>query len=222
MPYLVRLVRDTRGGWIYCREGKPEGLALVLASTQLHGIRSAQQAESTRSAVRTYLRAGRVEAESLTALVREEMLVHGRTVGRVSVCCAVLDPVGGLIHLARWGACPVLHRIAQDGDMVWLDRNSRQGSAPMDERIFTETLTLAPGDVVIMLSESVLDALGPERRRFGSERLAALVAEAQTLDAAALADRIDQSLLAFTDGAPANSDRTLFVVKRPAVNGNLS
>ena len=220
VPYLVRLIRDPRGGWTYCREGNAEGIALVLATTQLYGIRAAQQTESTRSAVRTYLRTGKAEAEALTTLVREEMRVHGRTVGRVSVGCAVLDLVRGVMHLARWGACPVLHRVARDGAMVWLDREHRSASMPRDERIFTDTLLLGTDDVVLMFSESVLNALGPERQRFGSERLEAMVTQAEHQDAPTLADRIDQSLTAFTDGVPANADRTLFVVRRTAVTGS--
>ena len=214
VPYLVSLKRDTRGGWMHCREGEPEGLALVLVTTQLHGLRAAQEAESLRSAVRTLLRAGRVEAEALAALVREETLVHGRAVGRIALCCGVLDSAAGVLRLARWGPCPVLHRVAQDGAMLWLDGDDRESAAPPDERIFTQTLSLAPGDVVVLLSESVLDTLGSERQRFGRERLQALLEQAQDQDAPTLAEEIEESLLTFTDATPATSDRTLFVMRR--------
>jgi serine phosphatase RsbU (regulator of sigma subunit) len=218
VPYLVRLVRDTRGGWIDGREGEPEGVALVLATTQLGGIRAAKQAESTRSAVRTYLRAGQADTESLTALVREEMVLQGRAVGRVSVCCVIFDLMDGVMHLGRWGDCPVLYRPGRDGEAIWIDRRDRSVTAPMDERVFTETLPFTPDDVVLVLSRSVLDALGSDRRRFGRERLKTLLSGSTDRDATTLVDEIDESLVGFTDGAPTNSDQTLFVVKRTIVN----
>lgn len=75
---------------------------------------------------------------------------------------------------------------------------------------------LDPGDVLVVFSDGVSEALSPTGEEFGIERLAEVIKDNLQLPGAGLRDKIDSALSKFTNNSPSKDDITLLIVKRKA------
>ncbi len=78
----------------------------------------------------------------------------------------------------------------------------------------SETVELAPDDVLVLFSDGVTESRNPQRELFGDERLESIVVEHWSESAEEIRVAILAELERFTEGAPAFDDVTLMVVKR--------
>jgi len=67
--------------------------------------------------------------------------------------------------------------------------------------------------VVVMYTDGVTEAAGPDNQMFGEERLEDLVRESVGLSAEEIKQRILDEVLSFTAGLPQGDDITLIVLK---------
>jgi len=87
----------------------------------------------------------------------------------------------------------------------------------MAEADFREGHTkLNPGDVLVIYSDGVSEAVSPSGEEFGPTRLYEAVARNLDASAAGIRDRIESALTKFSQGTPAADDITLVIVKRLA------
>ena len=73
---------------------------------------------------------------------------------------------------------------------------------------------LEPGDVLVLFSDGVTEAVNPRDEDFGEARLVELVASLRERPAAEIVEEINSAVTAFTEGAPAADDITVVVVRR--------
>ena len=83
-----------------------------------------------------------------------------------------------------------------------------------DTRYGHAEVTLGDGDLLVLYSDGISEAMNPEREEYGQDRLARVVAEhgrepLDDLDAA-----IERDLGAFVEGVPFTDDRTLVMIRR--------
>jgi predicted ester cyclase len=76
-----------------------------------------------------------------------------------------------------------------------------------------EVVQLDPGDVLVVFSDGVTEALNARDEEFGDERLMACVRASRELTPSALLERLLGALRDFTQGAAQNDDRTLLVMQ---------
>ena len=76
------------------------------------------------------------------------------------------------------------------------------------------TLTFAPGDVLLIYSDGVTEAMNTAREQFGEDHLTALVAAHAHESATALIEKLLAAVDHHTGSAPQTDDMTLLVVKR--------
>jgi sigma-B regulation protein RsbU (phosphoserine phosphatase) len=81
-----------------------------------------------------------------------------------------------------------------------------------DSQYDEATLTLQRGDQLIFYTDGITEGRNPRGEQFGTDRLDQALADC-TLQAQALLDAILQSLETFTEGHPADDDRTLIVAR---------
>ena len=74
-------------------------------------------------------------------------------------------------------------------------------------------LVLEPGDVLVLYTDGVTEALSPEGEEFGRDRVAQVVEENYTLPARELIASLQMAVLEWTANAGANDDVTFFVIK---------
>jgi len=87
----------------------------------------------------------------------------------------------------------------------------------MSDAEFREGHTqLHPGDVLVIYSDGVSEAVNPNGEEFGPTRLYEVVARNLDASAGGIRDRIESALTKFCQGTPAADDITLVICKRLA------
>jgi sigma-B regulation protein RsbU (phosphoserine phosphatase) len=71
-----------------------------------------------------------------------------------------------------------------------------------------------PGEVLLMLTDGILERRDRAGEFFGLDRVRAIVREGQAQPAQAILDRLFESALAWGEGRPWEDDATVVVVKR--------
>jgi len=146
---------------------------------------------------------------------------HRRRERRVFVTAvlAALRPGTGEMELVRAGHNPPL-LVRAGGEISFLKPAGlafgMAGAGAFDPRLGAETVVLAPGDLVLLYSDGITEAMDRTEAQFSEERLiAALSAPADAPnDAAALCARIVDAVNAFAAGAPQHDDMTLVAIRR--------
>src|SRR5438093_4427877 len=133
----------------------------------------------------------------------------------VTLFYAELDPETGSLCFLNAGHNPPLI-VHAGGTMEQL----AAGGLPlgiMPNADFREGRTrLHPGDVLMIYSDGVTEAVNPKGEEFGPTRLYEVVARNIDSSAAGIRDRIEAALTKFCQGTPAADDITLVIVKRQA------
>jgi sigma-B regulation protein RsbU (phosphoserine phosphatase) len=80
-------------------------------------------------------------------------------------------------------------------------------------QISTETVELAHGDILLLYTDGVTEAINAAEDQFGRDRLAALVRQGADLSAKEVVQTLRQGLQEFTNGQPLADDTTILVAK---------
>ncbi|MCI0345908.1 MAG: PP2C family protein-serine/threonine phosphatase [Chloroflexi bacterium] len=205
---------NTIGGDYYDFLPLAEGrLGLAVGDASGHGIAAGLLMAIANAALKSALELDPDPRRILEAVHR----VLTRTGGRrafMTLFFAVLDPSRHRLEYACAGhPFPLLRRA--DGTVRELDT---AGSLPLGLReevaVRTGAAELAPGDLLVLFTDGLPEALDAEGRAFGFERLSALVAEGGA------PQRLHDAILAahrgHVGGLPATDDSTLVVVQRAA------
>jgi sigma-B regulation protein RsbU (phosphoserine phosphatase) len=76
------------------------------------------------------------------------------------------------------------------------------------------TVTMEPGDILVLFSDGVTEAVNPADEDFGEQRLADLVASLRERPANEIVEAIHAEVAKFTQGAPPADDITVVVARR--------
>ena len=132
----------------------------------------------------------------------------------VSVFYACLDPHTGEIRYANGGHPPPILRSA-NGSTVIVEGGEGTVLGVDDTLDYaSDTLTLAPGELIHMCTDGVWEAFDNERNQFGEDRLRRCLAECQETTAAGVARAVNSAISDFTDGAPVHDDITNLIVRQ--------
>src|SRR5262245_4929070 len=139
----------------------------------------------------------------------------------VTLFYAELDPrIGQLTFLNAGHNPPLIVHAA--GTMEQL----ASGGLPlgiMADAEFREGRTLLhPGDVLVVYSDGVSEAVNPNGEEFGPTRLYEVVARNLDASASGIRDRIESALTKFCQGTPAADDITLVICKRVPESAEVS
>jgi phosphoserine phosphatase len=83
-------------------------------------------------------------------------------------------------------------------------------------------LDLAPGDILVLLSDGFYEQLDPAGEEFGEARVEALVRQHHAGTVAALRDTIVRAVAAHASGTPQADDMTAVLLKRTAAAAGLA
>ncbi len=179
-----------------------KGTAAALLMSSLHAAVHAQ-ADANDSIVKTISAVNRYLVESIPP---------NRF---VTLFYAELDPKNGSLAFLNAGHNPPLI-VHAGGTMEQL----ASGGLPLGilaDADFREGRTkLYPGDVLVIYSDGVSEAVNPNGEEFGATRLYEVVARNLDTSASGIRDRIESALTKFCQGTPAADDITLVIVKRLA------
>ena len=81
------------------------------------------------------------------------------------------------------------------------------------ELLEEHSVALAAGDVIVMYTDGITEAMNTESDMFGDSRLSRIVEEHGHLDSSELRERILREIEAFVGGADQHDDMTMILLK---------
>ncbi len=144
-------------------------------------------------------------------LYRRTPLAKYATAMLVSV--DVAGAVTGRLGFTNAGHNPAL-LVRADGTVERLGATGPPIGLLADARFTQQERTLAPGDLLALYTDGIVEACDPDDEEFGIERLQAFVVAQRNAPLEALAEGLDQELERFVRGVPYADDRTLVLLRR--------
>jgi sigma-B regulation protein RsbU (phosphoserine phosphatase) len=210
---------DEVGGDFYDFYDLGEGtLGLAIGDASGHGLPAALLVRD----VVTGLRMG-IEKELKVAHVFEKLnrVIHrSRLSSRfVSVFYAELERDGNLVYVNAGHQPPILFFREQKPGQASEVELSNGGTVigPLPEARFRRGFArLHPGEVLLLLTDGILERRDRQGEFFGDERVRAVVRQHQAEPAPVILEKLFEAALAFGNGRPWEDDATIVVVKRAA------
>ena len=136
----------------------------------------------------------------------------------ISMTYAVIDLEARTLTCARAGHTPLLvvrgddsRVIVPEGMVLGL---SLPGAAVRFGQLLQEyTQPLLPGDVVVLYTDGITEAMNPDGDLFGDTNLARVVTAHRALDSAGIRERVVRDVRAFAGAAEPHDDMTMVVLK---------
>ena len=193
----------------------PDGYVLAIADATGHGIASALSSVQMRGMLRLGLRLRQPIvkiAEEVNAQLCED-LPNGRF---VTAWFARLDGRTGDVHTVSAGQGPILHyrRATDDFASTSADMPPFGVAALPYSDGDSQRYAMAPGDVLVAITDGFYEAPDAERNLFGEERVQEIVRAARDRPAREILEAIKSAVHDFSGHRPLEDDQTGLVVKR--------
>ena len=186
-------------------------IALAIADVTGKGVPAALFMAMSKALTGIALARNAADPGAIAATINDELLSDDGQAMSVTMLLAILDLTSGEIRLVCAGhEDPILVPASGAANRIRLD-----GGPPfsvIDFKYPTETLTLSPGDTLVLVTDGVTEAQNADRELFGSDRLLSgntLVAGSAT----AICEAIQAEVRRFEDGTEATDDLTVMVVR---------
>ncbi|MEW6368078.1 MAG: SpoIIE family protein phosphatase [Acidobacteriota bacterium] len=131
----------------------------------------------------------------------------------VTAFIAALDVASGTLTYANAGHCQALV-VRHSGDAEWLGPTGIPLAVLPEWDYASAEIGLAPGELLVLYTDGVTEALSAEGEEYGQGRLlnAAVAHRSDPLDA--MVGALEADLEAFAQGVPFADDRTMVIVRR--------
>ncbi len=183
---------------------------LALADVSGKGIAAALLAAMAQGALQAQF-AGNMPLPEVVASLNKVLVQRSASNNFITLFCAVLDRDGQFTYINAGHNLPILAR--ENGQTEMLTTKSVVlGAFDFVEYNPRET-RLVSGDVVVIYTDGVTEAVNTNNEMFGDERLENLVRENVNLSADEIKKKILDEVLSFTRGLPQGDDITMIVLK---------
>ncbi|MBI4125889.1 MAG: SpoIIE family protein phosphatase [Deltaproteobacteria bacterium] len=210
-----RLVTAERVGGDYydCFPAHPKRPAFVVADVSGHSIGAAMIMAAFRASVRAQQDSDyspAMLAQRVNQILFEDLFQAEQFISMVYLQYARSRQV---IQLTNGGHPPPLLMRAREGKVEWLSTDDPLLGIESHSIFHEKKLVVAPGDVLVLYTDGVIEAANPSGERFGTERLVACVADAVHGSAQQMVDVLVESVSAFIDPSVPRDDITALVIK---------
>jgi len=195
--------------------GERRQLGIAVGDISGKGLGAALMLSGTVVALNTVVQRDSGPAKVAEALHQAMHPYTGRNQMNIALSYAMLEQHdrGWLLRAVGAGSIPPLVRRAS-GDTTWLETAGFPLGAVAVQRYDEVQIELRPGDMVLLLSDGVVEAMSAERELFGFDRLAATVAGLPAdADARTVETRVLEAVYRHSDGSEQHDDITLVVVR---------
>lgn len=124
----------------------------------------------------------------------------------------ILDASNRTLHYSNAGHNPPLLIDAQ-GATRFIEWGEQPLGMFRDTRYHEHYHTFRPGEILVLYTDGVTEALSPNGEEFGRDRLITAVKNGSTLGARELIASMQRDVLQWTDGVGLTDDATFFVIK---------
>jgi serine phosphatase RsbU (regulator of sigma subunit) len=184
--------------------------AFALGDVSGKGVAAGLLAAMAQGALQAQFTSNMPLAEVVSSL--NKVLVQRSDSNRfITLFCATLDPDGHFTYINAGHNLPILARA--NGETETLTTKSVLLGAFDFVEYKPKQTRLHAGDVVVMYTDGVSEAVDADNEMFGEDRLENLVKDSVSLSAEEIRRRILDAVLSFTAGLPQGDDITLIVLK---------
>lgn len=214
---------DQTGGDTYDFMPLPDGeWMFVVADATGHGVGPAIVIAETRAMLRaicmqTTSGAGQSGPNVPSVLQTvNDLLIVDLDDGRFVTCfLGLLDPVRRSLTYASAGHGPMLfYSRASDTFETAGATSIPLGIAGNTDYQDTATRILEPGDFAAIITDGFIEAVNPQGREFGVERVCELLRSVRDLPPAEMIDRLHHAVVKFTDGQPQADNLTVVIIRK--------
>jgi sigma-B regulation protein RsbU (phosphoserine phosphatase) len=186
---------------------------LVIADVAGHGVSSGLHMASVQTALRTLVPLCETPVEVLGRINR----LYSHNINFTSFVTLFMGKfeTGGYFTYSNAGHNPPLlfRRNRDGGEHHWLEPTGAAIGLVEDIGLRSQRARLEPGDVLLLYTDGVTEAMSPAREQFGVEGLARAVQRTAGLSSRDLVQALRQDLQAFTAGQPPADDTTIFACR---------
>jgi sigma-B regulation protein RsbU (phosphoserine phosphatase) len=136
----------------------------------------------------------------------------------ITMTYAIIDLEAATLTLARAGHTPTIvvsdgasHLITPEGMVLGL-RLPGAGQR-FEEMLREHSRPIAAGDVIVLYTDGITEAMDADGELFGDTALAHVLASQQHLDAAGIRERVLREVMAFVGDAEPHDDMTMVIIK---------
>ncbi len=186
-----------------------EGFGFAVADISGKGVPAALLAAALQGAFAAHAMSSASPADAITV---GNSVLYGRFEGKfATMFYGVVAPDGDFAYCNAGHNPPLLIRTT--GEMMKLETGGRVLGLFADNHYEEGHLPLQPGDLILLFSDGLPEAVDPAGNEFGDERIEALIKQYAALAPPDLLDRVLQDVTAFEAGAAARDDLTIFVLR---------
>jgi sigma-B regulation protein RsbU (phosphoserine phosphatase) len=183
---------------------------LVMADVSGHGVSAGMFMSSLQTAFHTLVPEANSPLDVLERINR--LYIHNINFATfVTIFFGKYDPQTRILSYANAGHNSVyLYRVATNQE-IWL-RPTGPAIGVMDGfTIRTEDVRLEPGDILLLYTDGITEAINQQGTLWGEDRLADIIRQNANSSAEQLIQKILQALKDHTDGSPLADDITLMI-----------
>lgn len=201
------------GGDYYDFLAYPDGrVGLVIADVAGKGMPAALMMTGLQAKVQAFAESA-AEPEAVVARLNRSLCATYPDNRFVTLVHCILDPRGGEVTYCNAGHNPPLLVRASE-EVVRLDEGGPVlGVLPL-ARFLGQRVRFEPGDVLLLYSDGVTEAVNPAGEEFGEERLVGILKQQGYGAAQAIVTSVYEAVQAWTEGQPAADDITVVVACR--------
>jgi len=187
-------------------------LGLVVADVADKGVPAALFMALSRTLVRVTTHDGRRPAKALQR-ANELIIADAHSDLFVTVFYAILDPQTGTLTYTSGGHNPPL-LIRRNGQVESLRARGIVLGIVEYIELEEKCVTLEPGDVLVLYTDGVTDAINADEEEFGLTRLTEVIQRTRKQSPSDIIAAINSEVMAFVGNTPQFDDFTLAVLKR--------
>ena len=185
---------------------------LVIADVSGKGVPAALFMALSRTLIRASTLAN---ADPATAIGHANQLIceDSKTSMFVTLFYAILDSRAMTLNYVNAGHNPPLLLKGTAADVVLLKAKGIALGVTDEVSLQSVRVDLRPGDVLVLYTDGVTEAINDQEEEFGEERLVKVITENRGESAATILDRILAAITAFAGDRPQHDDITLLILK---------
>ncbi|HTY58256.1 MAG TPA: PP2C family protein-serine/threonine phosphatase [Bacteroidota bacterium] len=185
--------------------------ALTIGDVSGKGLKAALLTARLQATLRAFI----LDSPTLVDLVSRVNAVFRRDSLRqifASVICAGIGPGSGVVRIVNAGHPPPI--LIRPGGIEQMEK-AGPALGLMDSAKFSEQVVdLAPGEIVLLYSDGLIETRNPAGEFFGEERLRNLLPGSCASPAAVLGERLVAACDNFQGDAPSHDDLSLVILQR--------
>jgi sigma-B regulation protein RsbU (phosphoserine phosphatase) len=115
------------------------------------------------------------------------------------------------VELSNSGHVAPLH--ASINGVTAIDSSTVPVGLFCDQQFTSTRISFSPGDILVLYTDGLTEALGPDGSEYGPQRLSRLIDQCRSQSSRELVEQCIQDILAFRAGAQKLDDQTLMVLQ---------